>query len=261
MAANTLPMPLLDACGLGDVVAARLLIDRVDVNEARQRDGETALLAACAGGHFSAAKLLLDRGAEINQENHSGSTPLHAACRQGGVDVVRLCLLHGAEFYFDHVGSTPLHVTCYYGKIDAARELLKGGADVMRGIMTAYDVALDRRLLVMAAWLRQIDDFGWKRHLAEPRYKLVVLRALSARGDARRKCVGSSRKEQLLDFLFPGERPKRQTTRHQLRLPDDLFSLVARYYWGGGLSAAEEAAHAAELVAAAAREEDPPADY
>ena len=53
---------------------------------------------------------------------------------------------------------------------------------------------------------------------------MVVLRAIVARGQARRQHAFFG-KEPLLDFLFPdGQQPY---------LPDELFSVITRYYWGG----------------------------
>ena len=104
----------------------------------------------------------------------------------------------------------------------------------------------------LAAWLGRIHAAGnWTRYHSEPRYNLVVLRRIAARGWARRERAFHG-KEDVMEFLFPGDPPPRgdkQAKRH-LRLPDDLFPLVARYYWGGGLSAEEEAAAASEALAA-----------
>jgi len=94
----------------------------------------------------------------------------------------------------------------------------------------------------MAAWLaRIITARGWTYHLSEPRYALVSLRALAAKGLARRPRADVFN-GQLLDFLFPGDR-----ARDQPYLPDDLFSIIVEFYWGGGMSAEEEAAHAADI--------------
>ena len=76
---------------------------------------------------------------------------------------------------------------------------------------------------------------GWTRYLSEPRYKLVVLRALVAKGRASRR---RTEFEQLFDFLFPrksGDTPQanKQTKRHLAHLPNELFPRIARYYWGG----------------------------
>ena len=89
-----------------------------------------------------------------------------------------------------------------------------------------------------------------RRHLSEPRYKLVALRALVAKQRAQRvRRRAFCGKELALDFLFPGEpQPQRnkQARRYAPRLPDEIFSIIACYYWGGGLSADEEVAAAAE---------------
>mmetsp|Transcript_21814 Transcript_21814/g.65371 ORF Transcript_21814/g.65371 Transcript_21814/m.65371 type:complete len:121 (+) Transcript_21814:874-1236(+) len=109
----------------------------------------------------------------------------------------------------------------------------------------------------MAAWLARIQAVGWTRHLSQPRYALVLLRALTVRGRAQRRRdlqVNVS----FLNFLFPDDespqQANKQAKRGLPRLPNDLFRLVARYYWGGGLWAEEETALAAEV--AARRERD-----
>jgi len=67
---------------------------------------------------------------------------------------------------------------------------------------------------------------------------LVVLRAAAARSRARRQRAFHG-KALVLDFLFPSEpsplQADEQATRP--RLPDELFSIIARYYRGGELSA------------------------
>ena len=84
-----------------------------------------------------------------------------------------------------------------------------------------------------------------RRHLSEPRYKLVALRALVAKQRAQRvRRRAFCGKELALDFLFPGGQPPPQANDEPLQqahkqtkrghhLPKDLFSLVLKYYWGG----------------------------
>jgi len=154
--------------------------------------------------YANAARLCLERGAYVEPIDARGATPLFAACWQGHTDAARLCLAHGADIsQSDNDGTS-----------------LQGIARV-----TGHDA--------MAAWLGRIRRVGWTRYLSLPRYKLVVLRALVARGRATRRQRADVGKEQLLDFLFPSGRPSKRATRHQPCLPDDLFPLVARYYWGG----------------------------
>ena len=112
-----------------------------------------------------------------------------------------------------------------------------------------YDYARRNGHAALAAWLARISAAGgWTRHLSEPRYELVVLRSLCARGRAQRADSG---KEQLLDFLFPSD----QSPLDQPHLPDELFSIIARYYWGGELTAEDEAAAAEEASAASSDSE------
>ena len=152
-----------------------------------------------------------------------GWAPLHAACEQGHFEVARLCLASGADIH---------RRTTYSG-------------------LTASSVARQEGYTTAAAWLVRIESSTWTRHLSEPRYALVILRAISARGRARRERALFG-EEKLLDFLFPSDQTPPQASKRTTRvprLPDDLFPLVARYYWGGGLWAEEEAALAAEVAA------------
>ena len=102
-----------------------------------------------------------------------------------------------------------------------------------------------------AGW-RASRKCGWARYLSLPRYKLVVLRAIVAKGLARRERAFHG-KELVLDFLFP-EPPPHEDEQSKPGLPHELFSIICRYYWGGGMSAEEETAAAAEAAAAKARQ-------
>ena len=95
--------------------------------------------------------------------------------------------------------------------------------------------ALNNGHVATADWLSRIQACGgWTRYLY-PRYKLVVLRDAVARGLARRERAFDG-KERVLDFLFPSPgsgRPNTRAKRNQSCLPDDVFSIIARYYWCG----------------------------
>mmetsp|Transcript_17891 Transcript_17891/g.54488 ORF Transcript_17891/g.54488 Transcript_17891/m.54488 type:complete len:153 (-) Transcript_17891:154-612(-) len=133
------------------------------------------------------------------------------------------------------------------GRVDAAQLCLERGADINQALkwprgMTPQKIARDRGHMAMTAWLALIRDLGWARYdVAATRYKLVVLRAAAARGRARRQHAFYG-KELVLDFLFPSD----QSPLDQPHLPDELFSIIARFWWGGGWSAKEEIAAAVE---------------
>ena len=167
---------------------------------------------------------------------------------------------------------------------------LRVGASIDK---TPVQYARDQGHDAMTAWLERIQRVGWKRYLSGPRYKLVGLRLLVARGRAQRQHPFFG-KEQLMDLLFPGDQPPppppsyagprpgrvfksgaqglgyyvdvplsdarpppppqaKKQARRQPRLPDDVFSIIARYYWGGGMSVEEEIADAAEKEERAAQ--------
>lgn len=252
--------PLHVACLVGNVDVMRLCLDHgVDLEKA-EANGGTALLVACLCGHVGGVQLLLDRGA-AQRAKHDGSTPLHAACFKGHLDVARLLLEFGADTNLAaQNGMTALHSACWVGNVDAVLLCLEHGAELNRTTgslspeitgLTPERAALHRGHEAMAAWLARIQRTGgWASYMAEPRYKLVVLRALVAKGRARRQGTLHFR-EQMLDFVFPGEqappRANKQAKRDP-RLPNSLFPRIARYYCGAGLWPEDEAGVAAEAA-------------
>lgn len=151
-------------------------------------------------GQTATARLLLDRGAQVDEATLGGMTPLMAACSNCHIGAARLLLERGADMNLaDFVGLTP------------------------------HDLARNHGHAALAAWLARIRTVGWTRHLSEPRYMLVVLRELAASARAQREHA-SHGKERVLDLLFPSDQPNKPD---QPRLPDDVFSLVVRFYWCG----------------------------
>jgi len=297
MAANEQAEELVDslilACALNRPDDARLSLDRGAAVNGTDRDGRTTLYYASSNGCLDVARLCIERGADIDRSADGGRTPLYVACREGREHVVRLLLDNGAAVDracverrtplhiacregreqvvrlllgrcdvdpTDENGRTPLHDTCWDGHYDVARLCLEHGAELARSDnhgLTPYKIAHGCGRLGMAAWLARIRKADWTRHLSEPRYKLVVLRALAVRGLAQRQEGALDGNERLWDFLFPGYAPPPQAKKRkrQARLPDELFAIIACYYWGGGLSAEEEDAAAAERQARAAAAE------
>ena len=164
--------------------------------------------------------------------------------------MVRLLLDHGADVNLSAgPGETPFIISCIYGRASTARLLLERGADISRrakrgtafrpgsGRPTKYyyphDVAFNNGHPAMGAWLERIRATGWTCYLSTPRYELVVLRALVARGRARRQRARFGKEHvralqyaRTLDFLFPDDQPQ----ANKPRLPNSVFPLVARYY-------------------------------
>ena len=87
--------------------------------------GRTQLYNACGNGQVDAARRLLDRGAEVDRATKKGATPLHIACTKGHVDVARLLLDKGAEVDKAEEGRwTPLDAAKHFHQ-DAVVALLE----------------------------------------------------------------------------------------------------------------------------------------
>ena len=233
--------PLCVACEWGHVDVATLLLNRgADVNRAEERHGQTPLYSACMFSHLDAVRLCLDRGADVTIADNGQWTPLHIACMSGLTEAVRLLLERGADINrVDELGQSPLHLACYGGQADAVRVCLEHGSIYIDLLDDTGDTPLDNARNqgygALAQRLEHIQEAGsWTRYLSEPRYKLAVLREAAARGWAQRERAFHG-KERVLDLLFPGGRPNTRASRGRLHLPDELFSIIARYYWGGEL--------------------------
>ena len=221
---------LHDACASGRINDVILCLDRgddierADIDAGWYKHGMTPLLTACWKGHVDIMRLLLDRGAEVDRDRHDQVTPFQLACSNGFFDAARLCVERGADFKRADCNGRTSYDIVKRAVYDKARE----------GRLDERSTASMSAVYAMAAWLERIEESGWKRYLSGPRYELVALRELVARGRARR-LRAFSQKEQLLDFLFPGNQPTKPHKRAKRGLPSlhDLFPLVARYYWGG----------------------------
>ena len=182
-------------------------------------------------------RLMIGRGADIEQRDDRSRTPFYYACQRGRIETAKLLLERGCEVDRpDSNGWTALLSACNWGHLDAVILCLEGGAaynDRSTGGWTPLGLARHHRHAVMAALLARIHKAGsWTRYISEPRYKLVVLRELTARGWARRERAFNG-KEPLLDLLFPGGRPNTRAKRDQPRLPDDVFSVIVGGRVGG----------------------------
>lgn len=119
---------------LGDICAARALIqDGHNVN-ALDEDGKTPLMDAILASNWSAAmvQLLLDSGASVQiADNEQCWTPLHLASRDGKPELVELLLQRGARIdAVDVYGNTPLWraITAHQNAVEVVTLLIDAGA-------------------------------------------------------------------------------------------------------------------------------------
>jgi ankyrin repeat protein len=152
--------PLLFAARVGDVEAARMLVDAgADANDA-QPDGVGALALAAHSGNGDVAALLLDRGADPNAFG-SGYSALHAAILRSDLSLVKALLAHGADANVRMtkgtpmrrdttdwnlpatlIGSTPYLLAAKFLEPDIMRVLAEGGADPLQTLPNGADAVM-----------------------------------------------------------------------------------------------------------------------
>ena len=140
-------------------------------------------------GSLPALRLLLSRGADVNLAKQSGfmvgHTPLMTAV-SWGPDVVRMLLRAGAD---------PEHRAHDFGRsISTAEEQARSDPYCQRS--ASADLLRDVRLAG-----------GWKRYVLQPKYDLLVLRALCH----RRRATLSARTPEVLVRLFSAPDGRRRT--------------------------------------------------
>ncbi|OGM49646.1 hypothetical protein ABOM_001858 [Aspergillus bombycis] len=108
-----LAQELFEVVKRGSIRLVELLLDRVDINTRRPRDGRTALSFAAELGNVKMTKFLLDHGARVDIRQYTrscadskgptfvgGRTPLHWAADSGTSakgEIIKLLLDHGAN--------------------------------------------------------------------------------------------------------------------------------------------------------------------
>jgi ankyrin repeat protein len=90
----------------------------------------TALVEAVALGQLDAARLLLDRGADPCLADSTGATPLVAAARNGHIGMVRRLAACGAELDATTPdGATAFHAACGHNQPECVAALVELGCD------------------------------------------------------------------------------------------------------------------------------------
>ena len=117
---HDLQTPLWIACDVGQVDAARLLLEKGAEVDRADEAGETPLDIAKREDHDALVALL--------EEHLDSKFPLHAAARTSDVEAMARLLDGGAEVDAKRDGATPLFVACEHGRVDAVRLLLQRGA-------------------------------------------------------------------------------------------------------------------------------------
>ena len=92
------PWPQIVKVGGGNVRKLKQLIDSgVDVYQAEENEGRTALMEAVSLGRLKNIELLIDSGADVNAKDKYGRTALMEAAYWGYVDAVKMLIEAGAD--------------------------------------------------------------------------------------------------------------------------------------------------------------------
>lgn len=231
-------------------------------------DGQSLMNFATRRGRTGTMRFLLDQGAKVEGDNASVETPLYVACRFGRHAAAVLLLDRGARIEIVTRGprlETPLICAASHGFCDMIRLLLHRGADLNAPTIFGVDVfqnaeekarpranapvrrdhmhrARHDRRVVAADFLKSIRlAGGWRAFVRYPRFRLLMLRLMCARGRAH---VTTDPKDALLWRLFPAPPPKAKRTRAARRartaaarkvatatpLPDEVFWLIVSFW-------------------------------
>ena len=208
------------------------------------------LLLAAWYGRGSIIDLLLSRGADIDATDADGRTAVYEMLnhwtRHRSLPALRVLLSHGADVNLARIhnpgsvlhGMSPLMIAASAGGPDMARLLLRAGADPEHrdGVNctaeeTYRSTSRSENALKCADLLRDVRlAGGWKRYVLQPKYDLLVLRALCHRGRA----THDNRTPEVLVRLFgaPDSRRRKYTIRGRVDLPDPLFWRVLEFALG-----------------------------
>jgi len=123
---------LMDACILGKVENARLLLDAGADPNVQTEVGNSALSIATREDHEDLVRLLLERGADPNLSSGRNSSLLGLAVQEKNKTIVAQLLAAGADVNGGGRGRSPLYWAIKSGDADLALFLLNAGADPNR---------------------------------------------------------------------------------------------------------------------------------
>eukprot|EP01114_Cavostelium_apophysatum_P019654 TRINITY_DN6398_c0_g2_i1.p2 TRINITY_DN6398_c0_g2~~TRINITY_DN6398_c0_g2_i1.p2 ORF type:complete len:465 (-),score=135.25 TRINITY_DN6398_c0_g2_i1:2613-4007(-) len=126
---------LFRACGKGDTVAIKSLLQHNIDLTITDDQGNTPMHWACVGGHVEAVKLLLENitAGGIEMKSRDGFTPMHSVAQEDHRKVLELLIEKGAKMDVPNTednGNTTLHYAACWGAVECTKLLIAKGAPV-----------------------------------------------------------------------------------------------------------------------------------
>lgn len=119
------------AAKTGNMILAKILIEKGASIETKEKYGETPLHVASGGGNAKMVMLLLEKGADIEAMDKNGSTAFHHAVNYDNLNMVKLLFAKGSNIKAkDKTGCTVLHFAVHIEKTDMITFLLEKGVHI-----------------------------------------------------------------------------------------------------------------------------------
>lgn len=134
--------PLQFACGRGNGLIAKHLLNYNADPDLTDEKGDTALHWSIFNFHNDCAKKLIEHKAEINCQNNEGITPLNAALIVGNLEMTNLLLQKKAELLIDKSKRNPVHCAVWGNNLHCLKSIINAlPADKKADFINARDFA------------------------------------------------------------------------------------------------------------------------
>lgn len=153
------------SAGLLDWVKHLIEIGKVDINEADEMDGATALIMAVKNSKMEVVQYLIEHGALINRSYKEISSPLIEAALIPDTELMDILITHGADLEFKtEDGFTVLLRCAAEGGEYSMKYLIDKGADIeardMRGYTPLLTATINKKLYAVKYLLEMGADIN-----------------------------------------------------------------------------------------------------
>ena len=105
------------------------ILEKEDVKNPKNQDGETPFHVVCKYGHLKMADKMILMSTEfnmnLNTKNNRVMTPFDLACREGQLQIMELLLQKSVDFNIELNGSFNFYFACVYGNSEVAKFLIQ----------------------------------------------------------------------------------------------------------------------------------------